>query len=65
MDCQALIAAGLMPPGSGTEIGPGWNKNPIEVEIGFAVTSIGNYAFYYCIVMTSVTIPSSVTSIGN
>ena len=65
MDCPALIAAGLMPPGSGTEIGPGWNKNPIEVEIGSAVTSIGNYAFYYCIVMTSVTIPSSVTSIGN
>ena len=65
MDCPALIAAGLMPPGSGTEIGPGWNKNPIEVEIGSAVTSIGNYAFYYCIGMTSVTIPSSVTSIGN
>ena len=65
MDCPALIAAGLMPPGSGTEIGPGWNKNPIEVEIGSAVTSIGDYAFYYCIVMTSVTIPSSVTSIGD
>ena len=65
MDCPALIAAGLMPPGSGTEIGPGWKKNPIEVEIGSAVTSIGEYAFYYCIDMTGVTIPSSVTSIGN
>ena len=65
MDCPALIAAGLMPPGSETEIGPGWNKNPIEVEIGSAVTSIGNYAFYYCSDLTSVTIPSSVTSIGD
>ena len=65
MDCPALIAAGLMPPGSGTEIGPGWKKNPIEVEIGSAVTSIGNYAFYFCTDLTSVTIPSSVTSIWN
>ena len=65
MDCPALIAAGLMPPGSGTSMGPGWKKNPIEVEIGSAVTSIGEYAFYYCIGMTSVTIPSSVTSIGH
>ena len=31
----------------------------------FAVTSIGNYAFYYCSGLTSVTIPSSVTSIGD
>ena len=65
MDCPALIAAGLMPPGSGTESGPGWKKDPIEVEIGSAVTSIGNYAFYFCTDLTSVTIPSSVMSIGN
>ena len=29
------------------------------------VTSIGNYAFYYCSGLTSVTIPQSVTSIGS
>ena len=41
MDCPALIAAGLMPPGSGTEDPPSWIKYPAEVEIGSAVTSIG------------------------
>ena len=64
MDCPALVAAGLMPPGSGTEMPPYWNKGPMEVEIGSAVTSIGASVFYYCSDLTSVTIPSSVTSIG-
>ena len=74
MDCPALIAAGLMPPGSGTDVEPSWNKKPIEVEIGSAVTSIGEYAFHNCSGeyafhncsgLTSVTMPEGVTSIGS
>ena len=63
MDCPALVTAGLMPEGSGTEMPPSWNKGPMEAEIGSAVTSIGSSAFYYCNMLKSVTIPDSVTSI--
>ena len=31
----------------------------------YSVTSIGNYAFWYCSFLTSITIPNSVTSIGS
>ena len=34
-----------------------------KTNIPTSVTSIGNFAFYYCLGLTSVTIPSSVTSI--
>ena len=36
-----------------------------EFVIPPSVTSIGNYAFYYCSGLTSITIPEGVTSIGN
>lgn len=64
MDCPVLIAAGLMPAGSGTETPPSWIKNPVKVEIGSAVTSIGEYVFDTRYTLTSITIPNSVTSIG-
>ena len=63
MDCPALVAAGLMPEGSGTSAPPTWIKNPAKVEIGSAVTSIGNGAFYQCGDLVNVSIPDSVTSI--
>ena len=40
------------------------NKTLKSATIGNSVTSIGDYAFYYCTGLTSVTIPNSVTSIG-
>lgn len=65
MDCPALIAAGLMPPGSGTEAEPSWITQPLKVNIGSAVTSIGEYAFNGCSGLADVAIPNSVTSIGD
>ena len=41
-----------------------WTRNPVKVEIGTKVTSIGKTAFYECDSLTSITIPSSVSSIG-
>lgn len=35
-----------------------------ECVIENGVTRIGNYAFYYCTILTNITIPNSVTSIG-
>ena len=37
----------------------------VEFEEGSVCESIGSYAFSDCIILTSVTIPNSVTSIGN
>ena len=37
----------------------------VEFEEGSVCESIGNYAFYYCDSLTSITIPDGVTSIGN
>ena len=64
MDFSTLIAAGLMPPGSGETQEPSWIKQPLEANIGSAVTSIGSGAFYNCYMLASVTIPDGVTSIG-
>ncbi len=42
-----------------------YNGNGGDVVIPDSVTSIGNWAFYGCSSLTSVTIPDSVTSIGS
>ncbi|MCC8073967.1 MAG: leucine-rich repeat domain-containing protein, partial [Clostridiales bacterium] len=36
-----------------------------DIELSSELTSIGNYAFYYCTSLTSLAIPDSVTSIGD
>ena len=36
-----------------------------KITIGDSVTSIGNYAFYFCSLLTHVTIGKNITSIGN
>ena len=42
-----------------------WTRNPVKVEIGTKVTSIGSSAFINCYVgLTTISIPNSVTSIG-
>ena len=53
-NCNAIIETG-----SNTLI-----RGCMNTIIPNSVTSIGNYAFFYCIYLTSVSIPNSVTSIG-
>lgn len=57
---QTMIDAGLF---DGDE--NHWIKSPASVKIGTAVTVIGEYAFGYAFDMSSVTIPDTVTSIGD
>ncbi|MDE7407293.1 MAG: leucine-rich repeat domain-containing protein, partial [Muribaculaceae bacterium] len=40
-------------------------SNPKDGDMEFTLVSIGDYAFYYCTGMTSVTEPNTVTSIGS
>ncbi len=50
------------------EYRPLWYSNRSSIKkviIGDGVTSIGDYAFYWCRSLTSVTIPDGVTSIGD
>jgi len=41
-----------------------YRSNIKTVTVAEGITSIGNYAFYYCNSLTNIEIPSSVTSIG-
>ena len=59
-----ISGTGAMPDYKYTSSAPWSNKKPNNVVIEDGVTSIGEYAFYECTGLTSVTIPASVTSIG-
>ena len=48
----------------------GYNGNATELTVpaeidGYAVTSIGDRAFFWCDSLTSITLPGSITSIGD
>ena len=59
IDKQTMVDAGLFDENEWT-----WIKEPVTVDIGNTVTSLG-YSFSSCSSLTSVTISDSVTSIGN
>ena len=60
IDYNTMVDVGLFNADEWT-----WIKEPVTVDIGNTVTSIGDSAFYGCSSLTSVTIPDSVTSIGD
>ena len=58
--------SGILRYASGADTRNRAYQNAVQkVEIGEGVTSIGDYAFYYCYSLASITIQEGVTSIGN
>lgn len=57
---EDMIDAGLFDQERNT-----WRKNPVDVKLGNAVTSIGEAAFQDCQSLTSITIPESVERFGD
>lgn len=57
---EDMIDAGLFDQERNT-----WHKNPVDVKLGNAVTSIGEAAFQNCQSLTSITIPESVERFGD
>ena len=65
-DSSSNKYSGILRYASGADTRNRAYQNAVQkVEIGEGVTSIGNYAFYYCYSLASIIIPEGVTSIGN
>lgn len=58
-----ISGEGAMPNYDSALIGP-WGNTVTEVILQEGVTSIGNYAFFRCKSLTSVSVPSTITYIG-